>query len=142
MITRTNHLSGIALNWAVAVAEGYVMERPQDLQMIRGNQRILIGCQPAYVNGLRTPNPAQQYAYEPASLGAQGFPIIERERISIAAKPDGTWLACIYNQEETPEHVAEASSPLAAAMRTFVASRFGETIALPDEVARHAKQHP
>lgn len=57
-------------------------------------------------------------AFSPSTEWSQAGPIIDRERISLIAEPDGTWIADVEDH-----YTARASAPLVAAMRAFVASK-------------------
>ncbi len=101
---KTAELEGAALDYYVAKAEGL------DIEAVR-NGSVIIG---------RTPN---RYAYSPSSKWDSAGPIIERERIELeptvfdwSARVDGItgwWFA---------------KTPLIAAMRAFVASKFGDEV--------------
>jgi hypothetical protein len=58
-------------------------------------------------------------------------PIIERERITPHAHDNGDWVAQVrgYDSEES------GPTPLIAAMRCYVASKLGEEVEVPDELA-------
>lgn len=72
--------------------------------------------------------------YTPSTNWAQGGPIIEREMITVAK--DGTkWLAAV-NSHDT---LAWGTSYLIAAMCCYVASKLGDTVEVPDELAEGAK---
>jgi hypothetical protein len=64
---------------------------------------------------------------------AQGGPIIEREGISINSHLDGyEWFARDYwgmNEQA-------AEKPLVAAMRCYIATKLGDTVDIPDELAK------
>lgn len=71
---------------------------------------------------------------------AQGGPIIEREAISLGTqrnepgfrpRPDFLWHA----QKDSRVYVGYGPTPLIAAMRCYVSSRFGDTVEVPDELA-------
>jgi hypothetical protein len=66
----------------------------------------------------------------------QGGPIIERERISIEDCQDGAGLYWEATRIEPPA-VSEARgpTPLVAAMRAYVASKLGDEVEVPDELA-------
>ena len=66
---------------------------------------------------------------------AQGGPISEREGISSQKENDGWWVACIYDINEEPKHYALSHSRLEAEMRCYVASRLGDEVEVPDELA-------
>ncbi len=67
---------------------------------------------------------------------SQGGPIIEREKIAVL--PDEYsfgWVAhkCHFDGQE--EELFKGPTPLIAAMRCFVASKMGDTIDIPEELA-------
>lgn len=62
--------------------------------------------------------------YFPSTDWSVGGPIIERERISIDARPSGKYDAIAL----TDGKWLEGPTPLIAAMRCFVASKFGEEV--------------
>ncbi len=71
-------------------------------------------------------------AYTPSTDWAQGGPIIERERIELRymgcyRRPWVAW-AC---PDETDRPEGQATTPLIAAMRAFIASKYGEEV--PDD---------
>ena len=59
---------------------------------------------------------------------AQGGPIIERERITVVAMPDGSW----QSQGKDLRPHFHNPTPLIAAMRCYVASKLGEEVELPE----------
>ena len=75
------------------------------------------------------------YPYDSYSTDwSQGGPIIEREAIQLT--PDeyaGTWAAYMTNAGEPYE--GTGTTPLIAAMRCFVASKMGDDIEIPQELA-------
>jgi hypothetical protein len=74
--------------------------------------------------------------YSPSTDWAQGGPIIEREIISVQASYKGYWSARILvNLDEYDEpSVSYGPTPLIAAMRCYVASKFGDVVDVPDEL--------
>lgn len=60
----------------------------------------------------------------PSTHWAQGGPIIEHKHISIEEEHPGCWFA----QERYTKASARADTPLVAAMRAFVASKFGPEV--------------
>jgi hypothetical protein len=71
-----------------------------------------------------------QRIFKPSTNWAQGGPIIEREKIAIDF--DGkAWTA---SDNDSPI-CHRASTPLVAAMRCFVASKLGDEIEVPKELA-------
>jgi hypothetical protein len=115
---KVSELTGSALDYLVAKAEGYVMERQSDMQMIKGEHRILVGPQEYEL---------MRYQYSPSTDWAQGGPIIERERMQIGHPAANNWHASL------PETWG-CSGPtlLVAAMRAYAASKYGDEV--PDEV--------
>lgn len=93
--------------------------------------------------GLSIENLGHAEAYAPSREWSQGGPIIERERIAVfqwTNRKDGAdqeWHAAVRMticQGEIDEDDGHATghTPLVAAMRAYVASKFGEEV--PDEV--------
>ena len=102
---KTNELTGVALDWAVAKCENI------DLIPHRGGWIYA--------------------AY--SSNWAQGGPIIEREVIQLT--PDeytGTWSAYMTNEGESYDYTGP--TPLIAAMRCYVASKMGDNVDIPKEL--------
>jgi hypothetical protein len=64
-----------------------------------------------------------------SSYWAHGGPIIEREKITLVVYWNGLWVA---EPEEAHESVGE--TPLVAAMRSFVESKLGDEIDIPEEL--------
>ena len=100
----TNQLIDLALNWAVARANGNTGTFGID-------------------------------GWNPSTNWAQGGPIIERERITL----DGTailnqWMAVFHVPDEEPWEM-RGPTPLIAAMRCFVASKLGDEVEVPPEIA-------
>lgn len=65
--------------------------------------------------------------FRPSSKWAHGGPIIERERIEMRPESNGQWLGIAMVGSE-----AYGSTALIAAMRAYVASKFGSE--LPDKI--------
>jgi hypothetical protein len=63
---------------------------------------------------------------------AQGGPIIEREGISIRQVLTDFWAA----EVEAGDYEHDGPTPLIAAMRCYVASKLGDEIEIPDELAK------
>jgi hypothetical protein len=111
-------LEGALLDTAVALAEGLT---PRDYE---------------HGSCWYCPEPGRGLVpFQPSIDWATGGQIIERERIALvppsrADRPDADWFA------ETPEQVDEplgecGKTPLIAAMRAYVASKFGVEVDLP-----------
>lgn len=120
---RTSELSGAALDWAVATAEGWRTDKASDA---KGEYLWL------FKDG-EGRNPKH---YHPSTNWAQGGPIIEREGVEVVKGnplyfPKGNENGDYYE----PLWVAgnqHGQTPLIAAMRCYVASKLGDEIELPE----------
>ena len=119
---KTSELTGPALDWAIAKCEGY--EFHYDV-VINGNVPDL------WLEHRDTQKWVALARYKPSTFWSQGGPIIEREEIG-AAKLLGVWTAA-YNGLKYKEYYGP--TPLIAAMRAFVASRLGDEVEIPEELA-------
>lgn len=119
MKIKTKDLTGVALDWAVGMAEGYELN--------------LYGVDPSI--RARVPGLGVHAPWRPSRYWAQGGPIIERERINVYEDihPTSTWGATIYEVDAEPWQ-EYGPTPLIAALRAYVASNFGDEIELPDEL--------
>ena len=66
--------------------------------------------------------------YSPSTDWLQGGLIIEREKISILPRIDGSWYAEIPMELKQDGNFSVGATPLIAAMRCFVADKFGEEV--------------
>jgi hypothetical protein len=102
---KTSELQGTALDWAIQQCEG----QRKDIDFLWWTED-----------------------YSPSTDWAQGGPIIERERISVWARGN-EWAAETF----IPNHQGdeqEGPTPLIAAMRCYVASKFGNEVEIHEEV--------
>lgn len=119
---KTSELIGSALDWAVASIE----KLPSDILLIKDGlpviQRSVLGC----TDLLRC---------EFGTSWSQGGPIIERERIGILMSGLG-WQAGkaweFFESNSYAYHREHGPTPLVAAMRSYVASKLGDEIEIPD----------
>jgi hypothetical protein len=114
MKTKTQELTGAALDWAVAKCEGIAVEYIDD-----GITQCLLQTQ-----GGR---------YAPSINWSQGGPIIERELIRLDTAcnyTDGKWKARI----DSVGGWWPGETPLIAAMRCFVESKLGNEVYIPEEL--------
>lgn len=90
-----------------------------------------IGCYPPRMyNWMIIPADGSADFYSPATDWAQGGPIIEREHISIRQ-----WENVAEVHAYTPGGVwSSGSTPLIAAMRSYVASKLGDEVEIPEEL--------
>lgn len=131
-------LTGPALDWAVAMAQGrteikiFSRTRPND----RGWIEVRFNPEPK----------AATARFDPSENWEQGGPIIEREGIEInvrnwspspgcrlPGKYEWSARLCFVRQTECKQF---GPTPLIAAMRCFVASVLGNEIEIPDELMR------
>jgi hypothetical protein len=118
MKLKTSEMRGVALDWAVARAEG------AGAALVSTHSRgdaLLLGDPTEYCN-------AGDH-FQPSTNWQDGGPIIERERIEF--EHDGfQWWARIRADEDF-----SGPAPLVAAMRCYVASVLGEEVDVPDSIA-------
>ena len=114
MKLKTSELQGAALDWAVAKCEGWVAgTNDNDL-----------------VSFVLESSPDEMHFW-PSTDWAQGGPIIEREIITLDFDDGTDWQARDFDSQQI---LAHGPTPLIAAMRCYVASRFGDEIEVPDEL--------
>jgi len=111
MKIKTSELTGPALRWAAAVANGYSEGRASDVMFCDSS------------------------AFDYAESWAKGGPIIEREKLNITADWQGAalWHAWQY-VGGLAKNGTHGPTPLIAAMRCFVASKLGDEVEVPEEL--------
>ena len=116
---KTCELIGPALDWAVAKCEG-------DTSVVQFS-----------------PLASSKHYFAPSKKWSQGGPIIERESIDTFTEkksyPD-SWLASVARYQNATKLVGwrihqYGPTPLIAAMRCYVASKLGDTVQIPRELA-------
>lgn len=112
MKIKTSELIGTALDYMVAKCEE------------RGGQ--------AYLRDGKWYDPLTEEYLCYSTDWAQGGPIIEREKIDLAAMPEGEWDATSYGGEGPVD--IYGPTPLIAAMRVYVASKLGRRVEVPEEL--------
>lgn len=121
---KTSDLTGLALDWAVAKCLGVTV-------------RVNHGYEPA-ICLCSTQDAARfggTWVFIPSRDWRQSGPIIERERICIDIGHEGVWLAYSkQNYADDKEFLHAGSTPLIAAARSYVASKLGDTIEIPEEL--------
>lgn len=75
--------------------------------------------------------------WKPTTNWAQGGPIIYREGILNGPSPfpQGEFAAGVGNEWDTCKYISYGPTPLIAAMRCYVASKLGDEVEVPDELA-------
>ncbi|KPW25779.1 Uncharacterized protein ALO83_00997 [Pseudomonas cannabina pv. alisalensis] len=121
---KTADLLGAALDWAVAIAEGWESDRPQDGQLkmpwLSIDLRVVAGAD-------RMVHPANRF--NPSTDWSQGGPLIEKYRIDFAQYADQVEA---FSQIRSPG--SKGGTYLIAACRAIVASVLGETVSVPKEL--------
>jgi hypothetical protein len=120
---KTSELTGTALDWAVGVAIGHDMSKAVNYG--------------SYLRIPYSPEPQHTLTFCPSTDWTIGGPIIERENISVEygrAEFIRPWIAYKLGlpHEDNPE---SGPTPLIAAMRCYVASKLGDKVELPPELA-------
>jgi hypothetical protein len=114
----TAELSGAALNWAVAMAEGWQHVTAQD----NGGEYPWLAKDGKYQDPKH---------YRPTTNWMQGGPIIEQEKIATRFDlEEQEWQAAIAAEDEWV--YGWGTTPLVAAMRCYVASKLGNEVQLPE----------
>jgi len=113
MIIKTEDLTGTALDWAVAKAEGI-------------NPYIVIIGSPVIVasNGCQAPMYSTDWG--------QGGPIIESAKLITGCVSSGTWSSC----DLSGDSIQFGDTPLIAAMRCYIANKLGNEIDIPEELTK------
>lgn len=127
---KTAELEGALLDAAVAKALGW--ERGSNWCSAPGKPGLLL------VFG-EPEEFSEEPRFAPSAVWADGGPIIERERIAIAFCVPDSWYAelgpsgggIMGVQVGYARHAGEGPKPLIAAMRAYIASRFGDEVELP-----------
>lgn len=126
MKVKTSELTGAALDWAVAKCNGKTLHYFVDDPFKKDPWLTVDGIadQPLH-------------SHTPSSDWAQGGPIIEREEITVCWQ-GATWVGSKFNVRVTDEYEFQqtGTTPLIAAMRCFVASKLGDEVDVPDELAK------
>lgn len=110
---KTSELTGAALDWAVAKAEGAYQP---SLDVFRDGSMLV--------------NYGGMYP-EWSTDWSHGGPIIERETIELTANVPQGWGAYVG---KLVKHSGQGPTPLIAAMRCYVASKLGDEVEIPQEL--------
>lgn len=125
MKVKAAELTGIALDYAVALASGATAFQSDDIRWFF----TLHGDMYALSSGWGS------MSYHPSTTWAQGGPLLESEKISVEIKPHGYWMASHqYNYADEKRFLTLGDTPLMAAMRCFVASKLGEEVEIPEKL--------
>ena len=160
MKIKTQELTGVQLDYAVAKAEGTLARKPRRCfdckyhEERAGRDEAIYYCHhPKSVHdtdggwgdaispdyGVHPRCPITELTPEPYSANwSEAGPIIERECIELEAfdaassvpKDPMYWQAVIYEHEG--ECITQGTTPLIAAMRCYVASKLGDEVEIPE----------
>jgi hypothetical protein len=138
MKLKTSKAKDQVLNYLVAKCEG----KTKLYQIRRGDSRVIDTDHPEYFEQYKRQH--DEYSTDWALAG----PIIEREKLGVwwathYVDDDGVeygnhWYAepgCTDDNADKPYSVAFGPTPLIAAMRCYVASKLGDEVEVPDELA-------
>ena len=136
---KTSELTGHALNWAVAMAEGDKVYRPRLGRPSDWDKEAYLkdGSDDRWVVRVQNPRVAHfvDWTYNPSGDWSQGGPIIEREGISVMYRTGVRMIANINGQyEQTIGHLHKGNIGLLVAMRCYVASKLGDEVEIPKEL--------
>lgn len=124
MKIKTSELKGIALDYAVALAEGGENFRFDTVSTywitINGKDRAL--------------KASWAQSFIPSTNWNQAGSIIEREKIAIMCPSTGDFWDARANV--FPAEYWRGETPLIAAMRCYVASKLGDEVEIPEELVR------
>lgn len=127
---KVSELEGALLDAAVAKALGVAARVMDDSPLHNG---------PVCVAEMES-DAAEEGFFEPSSLWDHGGPIIERERIVVtpsgpigwgAFRPTGIEVSATFVLYSGLGVVSAGPTPLIAAMRAYVASKFGDEVDIP-----------
>lgn len=138
MRIKTDTLIGPALDWAVAVAQGYTSVQITDYQDAGTPDHPFFSPGIVDVDGREICGSGMPW--EPSTNWAQGGPIIDQERYSFATLGTGpidpaTGLEPVVCIGSDPL-ASEGPTHLIAAMRCLVRNCLGDEVDVPDALAR------
>lgn len=133
---KTDELTGAALDWAVAKAEGH--------SFVVGNGGWYSEERIHHKVWTLLPEIADNYeceCYSPSTNWALGGAVIERERIQITprGKTTNLWEAIIFDNifmDNGSDCFQTGTTPLIAAMRCYVTSKLGDEVQIPEELIK------
>ena len=128
MKIKTSELTGHALDWAAATAEGFGPGYMKNIDLRYDAGRMVV-CMLVPIN-------REYVIWSPTTRWAQGGPIIEREMIDIERLHSANqWYATHpKNKGGLIRHHGYGPTPLIAAMRCYVASKLGDEVEIPEEL--------
>ena len=132
---KVSELTGHALNWAVAMAEGDKVYRPRLGRPSDWDKEAYLadGSDDRWVVRVENARVAHfvDWTYNPSGDWMQGGPIIEREKLDVFCSGN-VWDASTGDRH--PNVIKSGTTPLVAAMRCYVASKLGDEVEIPAEL--------
>ena len=144
---KVSELTGHALNWAVAMAEGDKVYRPRLGRPSDWNKEAYLadGSDDRWVVRVENARVAHfvDWTYNPSGDGMQGGPISEREEFTLSHSP---YEHVFYGRArpwcaEKRGVMEYGPTPLIAAMRCYVASKLGDEVEIPAELLTKEKSN-
>ena len=118
---KTAELTGAALDWAVAMAEFWEADRPQDGQIRKGDVYMLAG--PFRLIGLGVDK-----FYSPSTNWAQGGPLIDEYDVWLSDDE----VVCVAScSPHADRFVIAGETNLIAVCRAIVAAKLGDVVQVP-----------
>jgi hypothetical protein len=129
MKIKVSELTGAALDWTVAKAEGKTPKIQCTSFRDAFIYRVYLGWSYEHSSS------GSIVEYRPSKDWAEGGPIIEREGISLIRQTPDRWVSEYSNGCDRFDHArSHGPTPLIAAMRCYVTSKLGLEIDVPDEL--------
>ncbi len=128
---KTAELIGPALDWAVAMADGWKADRPQDGQVSKNGVYRLVGPRP-----MRSTVPPDWY-YDPSTGWAVGGQLRDKYKVDITELDTGVLASICTESCECIE--SRGPTALITLCRAIVATKLGDVVQVPAELAREAK---
>jgi len=134
---KTTHLTGLALNYAVGIADGRELELP----CTSIGRQYVAWCDPFVVKRDGKPDfhDKTRRRWEPSSDWSQGGQLIEAHAITLAPYSMDLgglphyWVAEPWGECPLP---IDGDTPLIAACRAVVAAKLGEIVKVPAELVK------
>ncbi len=125
---KTIKLKGVALDWAVALCEGY--------QAVDHSTMATSWVERKNLRGDNDYEPASSLKY--SSNWGKGGPIIERHGICLISDQEGTGDDWVARMPEGNDFCGRTA--LIAAMRCYVSSKLGDEVEVPDKLVQAAEK--
>lgn len=142
MLIKTNKLTGWALAWAVATAEGERVFRPRVARPVFWHPSNP-GAEDQWIVRHQVPNVGwfADGPYNPHENWLLGGPIIERERLQLSpqmgGKHVGQWGCNSWKEDHSGAlrpNTQYGPTALIAAMRCYVSGKLGDQVEIPKEL--------